>query len=371
MPERAMSQSASTDSSSMHSTPEASTPAFSCPIPVDPKDVVLSAHGGGGLLMQRLIRSVLLPALDQPDPVLHDAAELSPTGQARLAFTTDSSVVRPLFFPGGDIGRLAVFGTVNDLAMTGARPLALSCSLILEEGTPFEELQRVMTSMGRAAQEAGTRVVTGDTKTVEHGSGDGIFITTAGIGIIEHDLYIHPRSIQPGDAILVSGDIARHGSAIALVRHDPEAAADIPSDLACLWSAVAALLEAGISVRCLRDLTRGGLTAGLCELAAASGLSFEVRAADIPVDEVVAAATELLGLDPMHLACEGRMLVLVPNSEAATALQVLQERAPGGAAAAIIGAVTKGEPGLVTLESTLGTRRILDQPAGEALPRIC
>lgn len=332
--------------------------------------MVLAAHGGGGLAMQRLIRSVLLPAFDNANAVLHDAATLE-VGGARLAFTTDSSVVRPRRFPGGDIGRLSVFGTLNDLAMAGARPLVLSCALILEEGLGLDELQEIVASMGRAAREAGVTIVTGDTKTVERGCGDGVYINSSGIGIIEHGQVIHPLSIRAGDALLVSGDIARHGTAIALARHDPEHDSGIESDLACLWPAVNALLSEGIRLSCLRDLTRGGLSAALCELAGASGLEFEVRERDIPITEGVSAATELLGFDPLQLACEGRMLVVVPSEEVPRALAVLKANAPGGEHARVIGSARTGRPGLVTLESVIGTRRILDRPAGEALPRIC
>ena len=342
----------------------------SCPLPSGDEGMVLAAHGGGGLAMQRLIRSILLPAFGNGEAVLHDSATLA-AGGARLAFTTDSSVVSPRRFPGGDIGRLSVFGTINDLAMAGARPLALSCALILEEGMPLDELKEIVTSMGRAAAEVGVPIVTGDTKTVERGKGDGVFINSSGVGLIEHGLDVHPRSIRPGDALLVSGDIARHGTAIALARHDPDHESGITSDLSCLWPAVQALLSAGITLHCLRDLTRGGLAAALCELADSAGLAFEVRESDIPVSDSVTAATEVLGFDPLQLACEGRMLVVVPEQEADAALKTLRKHAPGGNFARGIGSARAGEDGLVTMESVIGTRRILDLPAGEALPRIC
>lgn len=345
-----------------------------CPLPLDDYPAVQLAHGGGGRLMRQLLDDLILPTL-RPDGArgLHDAARLEglPAG-AQLAFTTDSYVVRPLFFSGGDIGSLAVYGTVNDLAMAGARALALSVSLILEEGLPIPTLRRVLASLRQAADAAHVRIVTGDTKVVERGRGDGVYINTAGIGAVAAGVRVHPDRIRAGDALLVSGDIARHGMAVLARREGLEFETAIDSDCQPLWDTVCALLDAGIDLHCLRDPTRGGLASVLVELAREAQVDLQVEEAAVPVAPAVATACELLGIDPLHVACEGRLVALVPAAQAAAALDVLRA-APGGNQAALIGRageVSAGS-GRVTLRSAYGTDRPLDLPAGELLPRIC
>jgi hydrogenase expression/formation protein HypE len=288
----------------------------------------------------------------------------------RLGFTTDSYVVRPLFFPGGDLGSLAVHGTVNDLAMAGARPLYLSAAFIIEEGLPMETLWKIVTSMQQAAQKAGVQIITGDTKVVDKGKGDGLFINTAGIGILEHPLKIAPQSVQPGDAILVSGDVGRHGMAIMAVREGLSFESAIESDSASLVVPVLQLLRAGIEIHCLRDVTRGGLTSVLNEIAEAANLALHVEEKLIPVREDVRAACEILGLDPLQVACEGRFAAFVPARDADRALEILRAH-PTSAGACTIGKVSDQRSPKVLLKSAIGTQRILDMSTGEQLPRIC
>ena len=341
---------------------------LACPAPAAAEFVVM-AHGGGGRMMHQLLEQFVIPAFrNQQLEARHDGAVLD-VGRTRLAFTTDSYVVHPLFFPGGDIGSLAVNGTVNDLAMCGARPIALSAAMILEEGLPFDSLQRVLASMSACAQAAGVSIVTGDTKVVDRGKGDGLFINTAGVGVIEHEQVIAPTRVRPGDAVLVSGDLGRHGVAIMAVREGLEFETTIESDCAPLAAPVAALLDAAIEVHCLRDLTRGGLATGLIEIAEASGTHINIVERDIEVQESVAGACEILGLDPLYLANEGRFLAIVPAAQAERAVEVLRRHAVS-AGAQRIGTVAEGSA-LLTLESRIGTRRILDMHSGEQLPRIC
>jgi hydrogenase expression/formation protein HypE len=302
--------------------------------------------------------------------VSRDAAELAVPSGARLAFTTDASVVRPAFFPGGDIGRLAVFGAVNDLAAAGARPIALSLSLLLEEGLPLDTLRRVLASIDDASRIAGVRVVTGDTKVVDRGRGDGIYTSVAGIGAIAPGIDVGPHRIRPGDVVIVSGDVGRHGVAILSVREGLDFEASIESDCAPVTGLLDALLEAGIELRCLRDPTRGGLSAALHELALDAGVEIALRELDIPVDERVAAACELLGLDPLAMACEGRLIAIVPPGDAERAVAALRAH-PSGTRAAAIGRVEPGTAGRVVATTVLGTRRMLDFAASEQLPRIC
>jgi hydrogenase expression/formation protein HypE len=328
------------------------------------------AHGGGGRLMQDLIEQVFVrefsnAALEER----HDGATLEIGGQ-RLAFTTDSYVVRPLFFPGGDIGSLAVNGTVNDLAMCGARPRWLSAGFIIEEGLPVETLRRVAASMQRAAAAAGVQLVTGDTKVVDKGKGDGVFLNTAGIGVIEHAQTIAPRAVRPGDVVLVSGDVGRHGMAIMSVREGLAFESAIESDCAPLAGMVLALLDAGVEIHCLRDLTRGGLAAALNEIAVAAHLQIHVEETAIPVTDLVRGACEILGLDPLYVANEGRLVAFVAPEHAERALAILQQW-PQGAGAAKIGEVRSEPAGLVTLQSVIGVARVLDLLSGEQLPRIC
>jgi hydrogenase expression/formation protein HypE len=334
-------------------------------------DTVLLAHGGGGRLSQQLIEELLLPAFAPADGVLHDAALLNSPGQT-LAFTTDSFVVKPLFFPGGDIGRLAVFGSVNDLAMTGARPVALSLGLILEEGLAMSLLERVVHSIRAAAEACGVAVITGDTKVVERGKGDGIFINTSAIGVVEHALRIHPSSVQPGDAVLVSGDLGRHGTAILVAREELGFRCDLQSDLAPLHATVQELIAAGLELHCLRDLTRGGLASAIDEIARSAGCTIELEEEAVPLQPEVRSACELLGLDPLAMANEGRMLVICPASEADAAMALLQQHNPS---ATRVGAVThelstmQRQP--VVVRNRLGVLRPLDLGRGEQLPRIC
>lgn len=349
---------------------------LSCPVPIPAEHVVL-AHGGGGRRMIELIERVFVPAFlsegqaeaELPQMVLrHDSAVLPVWGQ-RLAFTTDTYVVRPRHFPGGDIGRLAVFGTVNDLAMAGARPLWLSVAFVLEEGLPIAELVTICQSMREAAAAAGVRIVTGDTKVVERGKGDGVYINTSGVGVVPPGVEVHPGRIRAGDAVLVSGDVGRHGVAVLSARESLGFEASLASDCAPLNGLVARLLDAGVEVHCMRDLTRGGLATVLNELAREATVGFEIEEAQIPVCEAVAGACELLGLDPLYVACEGRMVALVPDEQADKALAVLRED-PLAAEAQCIGRVM-GKAGQVVLRTRIGSRRPLDLLSGEQLPRIC
>lgn len=345
-------------------------PALSCPVPLAHKTEITVGHGGGGRLTQDLIERIFRPAFANAElEAQHDGAVVT-AGGARLAFTTDAHVVSPLFFPGGDIGALAVNGTVNDLAMCGARPRWLSAGLILEEGLSVATLQRVVESMGRAAVAAGVAIVTGDTKVVERGKGDGLYVTTAGVGVIEHGLTISPASVRAGDAVIVSGDVGRHGMAIMATREGLAFESAIESDCAPLTAAVQALLAAGLEIHCLRDLTRGGLATSLVEIAEAAQLCIGIDETKVPVTELVRGACELLGLEPLYVANEGRFVCILPATQADAALEILRNTAPGGAPA-LIGHVRTTPAGLVTLKSVIGAERILDRLSGEQLPRIC
>ena len=344
---------------------------FQCPVPLGGHREIQIAHGGGGRLTQELIERVFGPAFANAAlAARHDGAVLGAPPGGRLAFTTDSHVVSPLFFPGGDIGRLAVFGTANDLAMCGARPRWLSAGFILEEGLPLATLERVTASMADAARAAGVEIVTGDTKVVERGKGDGLYVNTAGVGTLEHDRLVAPASVRAGDAVLLSGDVGRHGMAILAQREGLAFESPIESDCAPLWPAVAALFAAGIEVHCLRDLTRGGLATAMIEIAETARLAASLDEAAVPVSEPVRGACEILGLDPLYVANEGRFVAIVPAAAAAAALAVLARAAPGGPPARI-GAVRAGRAGEVTLRSIVGVERILDRLSGEQLPRIC
>jgi hydrogenase expression/formation protein HypE len=343
---------------------------LACPFPIQSYPRVLLAHGGGGKLTHQLIGSMFMPAFRNPWlETEHDSAVFDVTG-GRMAFTTDSYVVRPLFFPGGDLGSLAVHGTVNDLAMSGARPLYLSAAFIIEEGLPMETLWRIVSSMGQAAQASGVQIITGDTKVVDKGKGDNLFINTAGVGLLEHSLVINPRSVQPGDAILINGGLGRHGMAIMAVREGLQFDSAIESDSAPLAEAVLDLLRASIEIHCLRDLTRGGLASALNEIAQVANLAPLVEENLIPVREDVRGACELLGLDPLHVACEGRFAAFVPERDAERALAILR-RHPTSSGACRIGQVTDQPSPRVLLKSAIGAQRILDMLSGEQLPRIC
>ena len=341
-----------------------------CPLPISQYPQVLMAHGGGGKLMHRLLEEVFGKAFSNPIlDTRHDSAQFSvPAG--KLAMTTDSYVVRPIFFPGGDIGSMAIHGTVNDLAMSGARPLYLTSAFIIEEGLPMETLWRVVCSMRDAALKCGVQIVTGDTKVVDKGKGDGLFINTAGIGVIEHGQHILPQQVRPGDAVIVSGDLGRHGMAIMAVREGLQFESAIESDSAPVHAAVLDLVQAGVEIHCLRDLTRGGLASALNEIAEAAGVKIAVEQQRIPVREDVHAACEMLGLDPLQVANEGRFVAFIAARDADRALKILgrHEVASGSA---WIGQVMESSAPLVTLKSSIGASRILDMASGEQLPRIC
>lgn len=343
---------------------------LNCPFPLQ-YDRIVMAHGGGGRLMQQLLDALVQPVFR--NPILdqkHDSAVFEING-TRLAFTTDSYVVKPLFFPGGDIGKLAVCGTLNDLAMSGAKPLYLTCSLIIEEGLPTADLQRILQSMQQTAANAGVLIVTGDTKTVDHGKGDGLYINTAGIGVVGEQVNVNPSAIRPGDSILVNSDLARHGIAVMLEREGMNFEHRIQSDCADVSGLVQELLKAGIEIHCLRDLTRGGLASALIELASASKLEFELSESDLPVREDVNAACEILGFDPLYIANEGCFAAFVPEPQTEAALAVLR-RHPLGQQARRIGQVKfPHSHGRVTLQTPIGVNRVLDLLSGEQLPRIC
>ena len=318
--------------------------------------------------MRQLIGKMFLVAFKNPLlDTQHDAAVAEFTGK-KIAFTTDSYVVRPLFFPGGDIGSMAVHGTVNDLAMAGARPLYLSSAFIIEEGLPMETLWRIVCSMRDAAKKCGVQIITGDTKVVDKGKGDGVFINTAGIGVIEHAQDIAPQNVRAGDVIMVSGDVGCHGMAIMAVREGLEFESKIESDSAPVHEVVLELLEAGIEIHCLRDLTRGGLTSALNEIAEAANLTLLAEEQSIPLRDDVRAACEILGLDPFQTACEGRFAAFIPGSNSERALAILKKYSNG---ACVIGRATNERIPMVLLKSVIGARRIMDVPSGEQLPRIC
>ncbi|MHB8968920.1 MAG: hydrogenase expression/formation protein HypE [Pirellulaceae bacterium] len=347
---------------------------MSCPVPRSDHDTVQLAHGGGGRMMRTLIEDLLLPCFrgrrgsaDTTPP--HDSAVVEIDG-VRLAFTTDSFVVSPLFFPGGDIGKLAVCGTVNDLAMAGAKPLYLSCGLILEEGTSLEVLRRVVESMQRTAEEIGVQIVTGDTKVVDRGKADGIFINTSGVGLVPAGITVHPSRVRVGDQILISGDIGRHGIAIMSQREGLRFAGAPASDCASLADLVSHLTALGAGLHCLRDLTRGGLAAALIEIADHVSVGVVLHESAIPIESQVRGACELLGLDPLYVANEGRLVAIVAPDGAQQALRILAAH-PAAPAAAIIGEVTAEHPGEVELHNAFGNGRLLDLLSGEQMPRIC
>ncbi|MFJ4681965.1 hydrogenase expression/formation protein HypE [Streptomyces sp. NPDC091377] len=327
-------------------------------------------HGGGGTLTAELVQHVFAPAFGGPAlAALGDSAVLT-LGGARLAFSTDSFVVRPLFFPGGSIGDLAVNGTVNDLAMSGARPAYLSCGFILEEGVPVETVSRVARALGTAARAADVEVVTGDTKVVESGHGDGIFINTSGIGLIPPGVDLRPSRVVPGDVVIVSGPVGEHGVAIMSVREGLEFGVEIVSDCAPLHGLVAAMLAVTPDLHVLRDPTRGGLAASLNEIAADSGTGVVLSERAVPVPPAVANACAVLGLDPFYVANEGKLVAFVPREHADAVLAAMRAH-PLGAGATVIGEAVADHPGMVVARTGLGGTRVVDMPLGEQLPRIC
>lgn len=336
---------------------------------MDSPKVVTLGHGSGGRLTQTLIRDIFVRHLANPAlESLGDAAALAPV-QGRLAFSTDGFVVSPIFFPGGDIGRLAINGTVNDLAVAGAQPLYLSASFIIEEGFGLDELERIAASMADAAKRAGVSVVTGDTKVVERGHGDGVFITTAGVGRLREEAPAGAKSVKPGDMVLVSGPVGDHGAVIGALRSGMELQG-LESDCGPVAAIVAALYEAGVRPHFMRDPTRGGLATVLAELAEEASFSVRVREADLPVRDGVRSVCDILGLDPLYLACEGRVVVVVPAEQADKALNVMRG-APRGEGSMVVGRVIEAAAGPVVLETRYGGTRLYDILASEQLPRIC
>jgi hydrogenase expression/formation protein HypE len=343
--------------------------SMSCPTPRPAADTIQLAHGGGGRAMAQLLDSIFRPAFANPMLLRqHDGATFETAG--RCAFTTDSFVVKPLFFPGGDIGKLAVFGTVNDLAMCGACPLYLSAGFILEEGLGLDTLRRVVASMREAATQTGVQVIAGDIKVVDRGMADGIFINTAGFGRVVSPTAIEPQSVVPGDAVILSGDIGRHGIAVMAARHGFGFESAIESDCAPLAAPVLALIEAGIGLHCLRDLTRGGLASALVEIAETAAIAIDLKEEVIPVRDDVRSACELLGLDPLHVANEGRFAAFVAVQDAGRALDVLRGHSVS-CDPAVIGEVRNGPPGSVSARGLLGASRAIDMLSGKQLPRIC
>jgi hydrogenase expression/formation protein HypE len=342
----------------------------SCPIPItDYKEIVL-AHGSGGELSHRLISKIILPQFtNELLAPMHDGAIFS-LGNERLAFSTDSYVVSPIFFPGGDIGKMAVHGTVNDLSMCGARPLYLSVGFILEEGLPMEDFWRIVQSMRAAADEAGVQLVTGDTKVVDRGNADKIFINTAGIGVVPKDVNIHPARAQAGDKIIISGPIAVHGIAIMSVREGLEFETEIASDTASLNGLVQDILKACSDVHVLRDPTRGGVTSVMTEIAQSANVGILLQEAAVPISEEVKGACEILGLDPLYVANEGKLIAVVAPDDAEAALAAMRNHSLGGEAA-VIGEVVSDHPGFVVMRTRVGGTRVVDMLSGEQLPRIC
>jgi len=343
---------------------------FSCPLPIREYKNILLAHGGGGRLSHELIRTMFAARFqnEQLAP-LHDGAVLAP-GPGRLAFSTDSYVIRPIFFPGGDIGSLAVNGTVNDLAMCGAHPQWLSCAFIIEEGLPVEELWRIVVSIEQAARSAGVRIVTGDTKVVDRGKGDKLFINTSGIGVIPEGVNIHPQRAVPGDVVILSGPIAVHGIAIMSVREGLDFETGIVSDCAALNGLVEAMLATGADIHVLRDPTRGGVATVLNEIAESAHCGITIVEKSIPVPEEVASACEMLGFDPLYVANEGKLIAIVPAASANAVLSAMRSH-PHGSEAVVIGNVTAERPGTVVLHTRVGGSRVVDMLSGEQLPRIC
>jgi hydrogenase expression/formation protein HypE len=338
--------------------------------PVLREERITMAHGAGGKATHTLVEALFLEAFRNPllEPLEDQAVFAVQPG--RMALTTDSFVVSPLFFPGGDIGDLAVNGTVNDLAVAGARPLYLTAGFILEEGFPIADLKRITESMARAAAVAGVQIVTGDTKVVQRGKAEGCFINTTGIGVLDHDLTLQAQNVRPGDAVLVSGPVGDHGMAVMLARGELDLVSELHSDTAALDGLVRGMLGAAAGVRCLRDATRGGVATILNEIAAAAQVAVVVDENAVPVRDEVRGACEILGIDPLYVACEGRLVAFVAPESAETALEALRAH-PLGQGAAIIGSVRGDPPGLVLLKTQFGGTRIADMLVGDPLPRIC
>ena len=333
-------------------------------------DKIMLDHGGGGLLMNELIAHKFLPLLKNPYLERMEDGAVFDIGNIKLCFSTDSYVVSPIFFPGGDIGSLSVHGTVNDIAVCGGIPLFLSAGFILEEGFSMADLEKIIASMALAAANAGVQIVTGDTKVVARGAADGIFINVSGIGIIKYKGLISPRSVMPGDMVIINGTIGDHGAAILCKRQDLGFKSEIVSDSAPLNSLVESILCASPNIHCMRDATRGGLGAIMCEIATQSDCQITLEERHIPVQDVVRGVCEILGVDPLFLANEGKMVVICPPEDAAEVMKVMAEH-KHGEAAAIIGEVGKKGRGRLLLNTVIGGTREIDLPTGELVPRIC
>ncbi len=333
-------------------------------------DKILLEHGGGGLLSNELISEYFLPSFQNPYlERLEDSAVLTIGGQ-KFCFTTDSYVVSPIFFPGGNIGSLAVHGTINDLSVCGGKPLYLSCGFILEEGFPFDSLETIIQTMAKAAAEANVNIVTGDTKVVARGAADGIFINTSGIGIVEYPGTLSVKNIQPNDVIIVNGTIGNHGAAIIKARENLAITSDILSDSAPLNDLIACILKASLNVHCMRDATRGGLGAILTEIAKSAQVRIDINESRIPIQDNVRGICEILGFDPLFLANEGKMILFCPASDAEAVLTTMH-RHKYGKHATVIGTVSAATQGRVILKTSIGGERIVDLPTGELVPRIC
>jgi hydrogenase expression/formation protein HypE len=344
---------------------------WTCPLPLRDTPQVVMGHGGGGAMSAELVEHLFLPAFGPAaTSELGDSAVVTVGGAVQLAFSTDSYVVKPMFFPGGSIGDLAVNGTVNDLAMSGATPMFLSTAFILQEGTELSDLSRIASAMGAAAQAAGVRLVTGDTKVVDNGSGDGVFINTAGVGVVPDGVDINPRRATTGDVVLISGDIGVHGVAVMSCREGLEFGTTVRSDTAPLHSLVADMIATGADLHVLRDPTRGGVAAALNEIARASGTGIELVERDLPIPPEVRDACSLLGLDPMQVANEGKLLAIVPAGTADAVLAAMRAH-PNGTGARRIGVCVDAHPGVVVARTALGGNRVVNLPIGEQLPRIC
>jgi len=341
-----------------------------CPAPLRDSPVVVMGHGGGGAMSAELIEHLFLPAFGSADDAQMGDAAVVEIGGLRLAFSTDSFVVQPMFFPGGSIGDLAVNGTVNDLAMVGAVPMVLSTAFILEEGTPLAEIGRVAQDLGEAARTAGVKLVTGDTKVVDNGSGDGVFINTAGIGVIPDGVDIRPERATAGDVVIISGDIGVHGVAVMSCREGLDFGTTVSSDCAALNGMVAAMIATGVDIHMLRDPTRGGVAASLNEIARAAGVGIALVDRDLPIPQAVRDACGLLGLDPLYVANEGKLIAIVAAEDVGRVLSAMQQHELG-VGARIIGQCVPEHPGMVTARTALGGSRVVDLPIGEQLPRIC
>jgi hydrogenase expression/formation protein HypE len=343
--------------------------ALSCPLPITRHKNIVMGHGSGGRLTAQLVRDLFLPAFDNPQLRKLDDQAVLDVGGSRVAFTTDSFVVTPLFFPGGNIGELAVNGTINDLAMSGAQPLCLSAAFIVEEGLAMEELARVVEAMAQAARAAGVAIVTGDTKVVNRHSADKLFVTTTGLGLAPVEAAISASNARPGDSVLLSGTIADHGMAVMVQREGLDIEGEIRSDTQALHRLVAAMLAAG-EVHALRDPTRGGLGTSLCEIADSSGIGVEIEARTIPVRDEVRGACELLGIDPLFVANEGKLVAFVAPNAADAVLSAMRGM-PEGEDAVVVGRAVTAHPGMVVMKTEIGGTRIVDLPFNEQLPRIC